>query len=113
MEGQEPDEGGRDVLVMYRSYCCENHVAPGIGLIEPEKSFFNITARTPTLRSAGGGSPSARGCRPGDPHRHPWSAPKLWGRRISLDRGAPDECDPAVLLQKTGLGAEKDDWKTR
>ena len=60
MEGEEPDEGGRDVSAMYRSYCCENHVAPGVRLIEPETSFCDITARALTLRSAGGGSPSAR-----------------------------------------------------
>ena len=112
MEGEEPDEGGRDVSAMYRSYCCENHVAPGVRLIEPETSFCDITARALTLRCAGGGSPSARRCPPGDPHRYPWSPPEAWGCRISPDRG-PNECDVAVLFQKCGIGAEKIDWKTR
>ena len=51
MEGEEPEEGGRDVSMMYRSCCCETHVASGVRLIEPETSFCDITARAPTLRS--------------------------------------------------------------
>ena len=52
MEGEAPNEGGCSVAATYSTYCCENHVAPGVGLIEPEKSFCDITARRPTLRSA-------------------------------------------------------------
>ena len=60
MEGEAPNEGGCSVAATYSTYCCENHVAPGIGLIEPEKSFCDITARTPTLRSVVTRSPTPR-----------------------------------------------------
>ena len=106
MEGEEPDEGGRDVSVMYRSYCCENHVAPGVRLIEPETSFCDITARAPTLRSVVTRSPTPCDSLRGDLVQRLSSPPEAWGCRISPDRGALDEYDTAVLFQKTRLGAE-------
>ena len=38
---------------------------------------------------------------------HSLSPPEAWGCRISPDRGGPDECDAAVLFQKSGIGAER------
>ena len=67
MEGEEPDlKCGRDVSVMYRSCCCETHVALGVRLIEPETSVCDITARAPTLRSVVTRSPTPRHSPSGD-----------------------------------------------